>query len=118
MTDIFFVPSDQKAIHQRLDNWARWVKPGRGCAVSPMFRMAKSNSRQWHMPEIRPTCDTRDAQHIERVIRKLPETHALLIRWWYVWQYPELKIRRQLNVSRDQLLKSVIEAREKASAIA
>lgn len=116
--DIFYIPPNQQTIHVRLENWARWVKPGHGTAVCPMFRMARSNSRQWHQPEVRPTCDTKDAQLMERTIRKLPETHAMLIRWWYVWQYPELKIRRQLGITRELLLENIIIARDMTKAIA
>lgn len=118
MRDIFYIPPSQQAIHSRLDNWSRWVKPGKGSAVCPMFRLARSNSRQWHQPELRPTCDTKDAQHIERTIRKLPETHALIIRWWYVWQYPELKIRRQFGLTRESLLNSIIIARDMVNSLA
>ena len=109
--DLFKIPENQREIDSRLNNWAMWVTPGIGRAVCPMFKMAKSNSRQWHQPEIRPTCDTKDAQKIEKAIRLIPNTSQTLLRWYYVFRGPEVKIRRKLNLSHEELMISVIAAR-------
>lgn len=109
--DFFNIPPHQEAIHDRLENWARWVKPGQGAAVCPMFRMAKSNSRQWHSPEIRPTCNTLDAVEVEKSIRKLPKPHMTALRWYYVHRTGERKARQELSITRQALHELVIEAR-------
>lgn len=110
--DLFIVPPDQQAIDARLVNWAMWVSPGIGGSICPMFRLAKSNSRQWHMPEIRTTCDTKDAMLIEQSIRKLPETSKIILRWYYVHRSSEQRIRRKLHMTPSELHISVQNARK------
>lgn len=110
--DLFAVPDHQVEVHNRLENWARWVSPGYPAGVCPMFRMAKSNARQWHVPELRPTCDIKDAQHVEKTIRKLPPKHLALIRWYYVTRTPELRIRKSLGLTRQDLCSMVVTARQ------
>lgn len=109
--DLFVVPESQTDIHTRLMNWAMWVKPGYGSTVHPMWRHAQSNARQWHYPEFRPSCDTLDAAMVEKEIRKLPEKHGYSLRWWYVYQYPEQRIRREMGLTKEALQRIVIDAR-------
>jgi hypothetical protein len=116
--DLFVVPDGQLSTHIRLENWSRWVTPGSGSSVCPMFRMAKSNARQWHVPELRPTCNTKDAQHIEKVVRGLPVTHRELVRWYYVARTPEMKVRRKLGLTRQDLVRLVIDARQMVQNLA
>lgn len=112
LPDLFTVPKDQQAIDARLVNWSMWVSPGIGGQISPMFRLAKSNARQWHVPELRPTCDTKDAEQIERAIRELPETSKTLLRWYYVHRSSEQRIRRKLHMTPSELHQAVINARK------
>jgi hypothetical protein len=110
--DLFLVPDRQVPTHIRLENWAMWVRPYYPAGICPMFRMAKSNSRQWHVPELRPTCDTKDAMLVEKTIRKLPEKHLAVIRWYYVTRTPELRIRKALGLTKQDLNAMVIDARQ------
>lgn len=54
--DMHSVPEHQRYIHERLVNWARWVEVRPHYAISPMFKIMgyRSNSRQWHAPELPP----------------------------------------------------------------
>ena len=88
--DVFHVERHHEAIHARLLNWAAWVSVRPHYATSPMFQAlgVRSNSRQWHAPDIRDTIDTLDAAAMEKMIHKLPAPHADAMRWWYVYKVP------------------------------
>lgn len=75
-------------INLRLEEWARWVRvsPQRWM-VQPMFRFARSNSRQWHQPELKAPVNTLAAHEIERAVYFLPENHRTAIRWFYVFPF-------------------------------
>jgi hypothetical protein len=114
MIDIGAVPHHQREMHKRLENWKRWAKPGAACAISPMFRTTfTSNSRQWHAPEHRETCDNADATMIEKAICKLPKDHREAICWWYL--YPNItatKARKYFGQTVVGLDKLVVDSRQ------
>lgn len=92
--DYFYVEPKHLAIDKRLENWAQWVAVRRPSWVAPMFKMARSNSRQWHAPEIRAECNTLDAAQIEKAVYALPEPHRAAIRWCYVYKYGAERFRK------------------------
>jgi len=110
--DLFVIPEHQLEMHKRLVNWAMWVRPGYGSKVHPMWANARSNARNWHVPEVRDTCDTLDASRLEKAVRQLPEKSAYLMRWYYVWCWAEMRVRRELGMTREGVLKSTIDARQ------
>ena len=110
--DLFVVPPQQSATHERLENWARWVVPGYPMKVSPMFRLTRSNSRQWHEPVLMPSVDSKDAILVERTISKMPPKHAAVLRWYYVAKSGEKQARRILGVTRAGLFQLVCDARQ------
>jgi len=111
INDVFFVPQAQQEIDRRLENWSLWVRPGYSTGICPMFRMARSNARQWHVPEIGPTVDTKDAVTVERAIAKLPTKNAAVLRWYYVFRSGERKARQVFGETKDGLCKLVIDSR-------
>ncbi len=110
--DIARVPDHQKDMHDRLVNWALWAKPGQSVSICPMFRQAKSNAFQWHPPEYRPTCDTLDAQYMEKAICKLPADNRKALVWWYIFRTGELAFRKKLGVTLDRLDALVVNGRQ------
>lgn len=84
--DFHYVPEDQKAIDARLENWASYVRVKSPSWVSPIWKLGKSNGRQWHQPEFRPACDVLDGMALEKAVFKLPEPHRAAIRWAYVYK--------------------------------
>ena len=113
------IEPQHRVIHERLINWARWVKVTPRAAVSPMFRLYQSKSRQWHAPELRETVDLLDAQAIEKLMRHLPYSNREALVWSYV--YPELppsKVRTYLAVTHDGLSRLVRDARQMVSNLA
>ena len=80
------MPTRHDQINLRLEEWARWVRViPKSWMVQPMFRFARSNSRQWHQPEIKTPVNTLAAHEIERAVYFLPENHRTAIRWFYVF---------------------------------
>lgn len=102
--DYNYVPERHAAIHERLENWRRWVivRPN-GWQVAPMFRMYQSKARQWHAPVIQTPVDTLDAVLVEKAVAALPEKHRAAVRWSYVHCGNPVAMARALAVSKQGL---------------
>jgi hypothetical protein len=110
--DVFRISEEHSAIHARLTNWAIWVTPRRVSWVHPMWRKGKPNGRQWHAPEPQATCEPLKAAEMEKAVFHLPAKHRHVIRWWYVGKYGELRVRRELGVTSERLVKLLQDARQ------
>lgn len=110
--DFAKVEPHQHAIHERLRNWAMWVVPRAGYAISPMFRGYRSHAWQWHTPEIRETCDMLDAQAIEKLVGGLPPKHRSAVRWAYVYRVTPAIAARELGLSYEGLFKHLRDGRQ------
>jgi hypothetical protein len=98
--DYNHVPEHHAEIHQRLEQWARWVKPGQQAwKMQPMWRFFQSGWRQWHRPEVRPPVNTLEAGETERAICQLPEKERAAVRWCYVFGGDPIKMARNLGVT-------------------
>lgn len=107
------IEEKHRAIHARLINWARWVRPRRSAGfIQPMFRGSRT-SRQWDSdPHIPTTVDMLDAQWIEKAVCKLPEPHRLSLKWHYVYPVDPRRICRALGLNRDGLAHLVRDGRQ------
>jgi hypothetical protein len=97
LPDFFVIQIGHEVIHDRLTNWARYVEVKRPRWIAPIWKLGKSNGRQWHQPEIRPQADPLDGAQIEKAVGMLPEPNRDALRWFYV--YPSIgphKMRRYL----------------------
>lgn len=98
--DFHAVPDSQIAIHESLLNWARWVRVRpHGWQVSPMFRMYRSHSWQWHAPIIQDQTNVPEAVQMEKAVSLLPEKHRTAVRWNYVACGHPARMARNLGVS-------------------
>ncbi len=98
--DFFFVEPKHYGIHERLENWARWCEGRRhGWMASPMFRLPRSNSRQWHAPELRSKLNELDGQALEKAVYALPELNRDALRWNYVGRSSPAPICRMLGTN-------------------
>lgn len=113
MTDIAKVPQHQMQIHERLENWRRYVSSNaRAWFVQPMFRQAKTPRQHEEDLYIPMPIDTQDGHILEKAVSALPEKHRAVIRWYYVFPYvPENKIRRECGLTREMLAQIAIDAR-------
>lgn len=102
--DFNHVPDHHKAIHERLENWRRWVtvRP-HGWQTAPMFRMYQSKARQWEAPVIQRPINTIDAMLMEKAIFQLPEKNRDAIRWNYVYCGNPVAMAQRLGVSKQGL---------------
>ena len=101
--DFHAVDPAHDAIHARLENWSRWVTVRGMHWMGPIWKLGKSNGRQWDTPEHRPPVDTLDAVLIEKAVSTLPHKHRSAVRWAYVFKYSPSKATRELAVSMDGL---------------
>jgi len=110
--DFHAVADEHLAIHSRLLEWARWVKPRRqGWPVSPMFRLYRSKNWQWERPTVRSDIDELQALAIERAVAKLPAPEMWAVRWSYVGCSGPGPIARSLGVSKAGLAELVTRGR-------
>lgn len=110
--DFFFVAERHLALHVRLLNWSRYVAPRKAWWVAPIWRMGKSNGRQWQEPELKPAVDTLDGHRMEKAISALPEKHRDVVRWAYVHCTHPSKIRKQLGLSNEAVVKLLQDGRD------
>jgi DNA-directed RNA polymerase specialized sigma24 family protein len=110
--DYNHVPDHHKSIHERLENWRRWVvvRPS-GWQTAPMFRMYQSKARQWESPVIQSPVNTLDAVLVEKAVSTLPEKHRAAVRWSYVHAGNPVAMARTLGVSKQGLADLVEAAR-------
>jgi DNA-directed RNA polymerase specialized sigma24 family protein len=104
IVDYSHVPDQHKAIHERLENWRRWVivRP-HGWQTHPMWRSALT-SRQWDVsPHIAVPVNTLDAVLVEKAVAALPEKQREAIRWSYVHAGNPVAMAKQLAVSKQGL---------------
>mgnify|MGYP006393552631 FL=1 len=102
--DYNYVKPEHEAVHERLSNWARWVRVRpHGWQTAPMFRMYQSRARQWEAPVIQNPVDTLDAVLVEKAVSALPEKHRAAVRWSYVHCGNPVGMARTLGVSKQGL---------------
>ena len=101
--DLHYIEPHQVAIHERLLNWERYVSVGKGRSQAPIWRLGKSNTRQWHVPEMRQETDSLDGMRLEKAISQMPEPYRGVLRWYYVWRTEPSKARRQFGLTMEGL---------------
>lgn len=111
--DFFVIEDHQIAIHDRLENWARYVaSKGIVWQQGPIWKLGKSNSRQWDVPELRPPVNQLDGADMEIAVRALPEKQRDALRWNYVYRGGALHAARRLGVTKEGLLMLVRSGRQ------
>jgi hypothetical protein len=71
-------------MHERLVNWARWLRPRASSWVHPMWRGFKSSDTlSGHAVTV--PLNQLDAQAMEKGVSALPESHKFALRWCYVY---------------------------------
>lgn len=101
--DFFYVEPQHQAIHQDLENWARYVEDRRRAGQAPIWRLGKSHGRQWHAPELRAAVDTLAGMRMEKAVYALPEKHRDAIRWCYVEKCSPASTIKRLAVTYEGL---------------
>ncbi len=104
IVDYNHIQAHHEAIHARLENWARWLRPRlSGWHTHPMWRNSRT-SRQWEVsPDISAPVNALDALAIERTVAQMPVKHRDALRWYYVRQGSPVAMARNLGVSKQGL---------------
>ncbi len=100
--DFFIVEHHHIAIHDRLCNWARWVKPGRGSSgMAPMFRQfCRTETVLDPSDAPQAAADGIDGLKVEKAVTQLPERNCAALQWCYVFHYVHSqRIARLLGVN-------------------
>lgn len=109
--DYTLVATEHAAIHERLQNWARWCKAGRtGWAMHPMWRHLVEKEQKEN-PVVSIPVDTLDAHFVEKAVFQLPEKHRQAVRWSYVFRGNPVGACRLIAVSKERLAELVSEGR-------
>lgn len=111
-SDIDFnaVPFRQEHIHERLVNWARWVRPRRSSWVHPMWRGFKA-SEVWAETRVSVPLDPLDAQAVEKAVSGLPDAHRFSVRWCYVYGGNPRRAAREVGETLEGLAALISAAR-------
>lgn len=102
--DYNYVYERHAAIHARLENWEKWLRPRiSGWHTHPMWRNSRT-SKQWEVsPYIGVPVNTIDAMLIEKAVAALPVKHRDALRWYYVRKGNPVAMARQLALSKQGL---------------
>lgn len=111
LPDFFHVEPNQLGIHDRLCNWAKYVASGRRAWQAPIWKLGRSNGRQWHEPVPRIPVDSQDGHKLEKAVCALPGPHREALRWAYIFRGPPHMARRELGVTDHGLYRLVSDAR-------
>jgi DNA-directed RNA polymerase specialized sigma24 family protein len=114
--DFAAVPPSQWAIHDRLENWARWCRgrPGRDNApASPMFALYRStDAKRAYGDETTVPIDKLDAAVIAKAVAVLPDKNRRALHWSYVHPFRPSAMARELGVGLDGLAHLVRDGRQ------
>lgn len=105
------VSRSHEPIHERLVNWARWVRPRPSSWVHPMWRGFKSNEI-WTGSTASVPLDPLDAQAVEKGVSALPEAHRFSIRWCYVYGGQPRKAAQHVGETLEGLQALVVNGRQ------
>lgn len=101
----------EDTMHTRLVNWALYVQVRGVRWQSPIWRLGKSNGRQWHEPRLKAIADALDGHKIEKAVAQLPAPHRDALRWFYVYRTHPTKARKALGVTEEGLSQLVRDGR-------
>lgn len=110
--DFHEVKPEHHAIHERLNNWRRWVRDsGRSWTAHPMWRHLKEKEEREQGGGAALAVDTLDGHLIEKLVSALPEKHRHAIRWCYVFKGNPLGAARAAAISKERLAELIREGR-------
>jgi hypothetical protein len=117
LCDFHAIRTEHVWVHERLQNWARWVRPGRGGgAVHPMFRHYRPDG--YAEVSASTPIDSLDGQAVERCVVALPAAQRTALQWCYCFSWiPVHKVRRHLDVTERELVDLLHDGREMLSCL-
>jgi len=105
------VHPDHRAIHERLNNWRRWVRDSRSAwTAHPMWRHLQKKEEVERGVCFIPV-NSLDGHLLEKAVAALPEKHRYAIRWAYVYKGDPSGAARVAAVSKERLAELIREGR-------
>lgn len=117
LVDFASVPVSQWALHDRLENWARWARGGSGesarmQSAAPMFRLFQSTEAKRTYGEATTVpIDRDDAIKIAKAVGHLPLQKRKAIHWYYLAPRDPAGKARELGVEIQKLADLVRDGR-------
>lgn len=108
--DFQYIPENQVAMHDRLENWARSIFSSAGNSASPMFRLYRTTD-QFHPPHASMPYDAHDALKIARGVLDLPTDHRRATNWYYCKPGNPAKAARDIGCTLAALAQLAIDSR-------
>lgn len=108
------VPPSQWAIHDRLQEWARWTHSRTNDTAAPMFRLHRSDGwsqREYGTETVVPV-DMDAALRTAKGVARLPEKHRLAVNWCYLSGKGAAHKARELAVSLQGLADLIRDGRQ------
>lgn len=110
--DFHAVKPEHSEMHERLNNWARWVRNSQSSwTAHPMWRHLKEKEALERRAIRSIPVDSLDGHLMERAVAALPEKHKKAIRWSYVFRGNPMGAARSLAVTKDRLAELVNDGR-------
>lgn len=111
------IPEGQEEIHERLMNWARWIRSGTGgWACHPMWKqcVAKEIEDLRAKRGVESVAPIRidEAVATERAVAQLPDKHRKAVRWCYVFKHNPLAACKAIAVTKEELARLVDDGRQ------
>ena len=110
--DFHEVSPEHRAIHERLENWKRWVRSGKAAwTAHPMWRHLKEKEALEQGALVVVPVDSLDGHLMEKAVSALPDKHRHAIRWCYVFKGNPLGAARAAAISKERLVELIREGR-------
>lgn len=112
--DFHAVEEKHRAIHARLENWARWCNGSPVREINPMFRLyiAPARARGDYGAASCLPIDRQDAARIAKAVIALPAPHRAAINWSYIKPVSPRRAAQALATSLDGLALYVRDGRQ------
>lgn len=106
------IQPEHEAIHERLENWARWCKGSAHGNVHPMFRQYRNS--YFEATPARTCSDTVDAVAVQKIMKDIPEAQRIALQWFYVKPGDPKRVCMALGVNKRDLVTLIDQGRAMA----
>lgn len=111
VVDFNAVPLNQREVHERLENWAKWQRGGHPGNVHPMFRQYRPAKYAESSPSIAAEVDSLDAVAVQKVMKDIPQRQRIAVQWCYVKRNGHARVCELLAVSKQGLFELIVQGR-------
>jgi DNA-directed RNA polymerase specialized sigma24 family protein len=111
--DFHYVPEEHIRIHERLLNWAKWLRPGWVPGVAPGFELYQSPAYAKEDASCGQGVDGGDACRVHSVVQTLPVRQRATLTWCYCRPVNPRSMAKSLDVTMVELSDLLMDARQR-----